>query len=212
MNKKYNMILMSYWRTAFDWFVIELRSRDVKKIAYIINADKQKFADNPEFTLYDRDAMVGAGFEVDVIDLDDNKDLESRFADADLIYARGGNTFDLLDATRRSGFDKLLPKLLEKGKIYAASSAGCILVGPSLEISENDFMSDENNAGLADKAGLNLIETAVFPHYVDEYKDKFDKLMLDLNVKYSVARLHDNQVLLVGDGEQRIVNVEEDSK
>jgi len=212
VNKKYTLILMSYWRTAVDWFVTELRRRNVQKIAYIVNAERQKFRDVPDFVLYDRDALVQAGFEVDVMDLEAAENLEERLSRADLIYVRGGNTFDLLDSARNSGFDKLSPTLLKQGKIYAGSSAGSILVAPSIEITENDFMPDCNNAGLTDKAGLNLIDTAVFPHYLDEYKEKLDKLISDLGITYPVTRLHDNEVLVLENGTEKIIDITEAAK
>ncbi len=78
------------------------------------------------FLNFDRDKLVDMGFQVTDLDLKeyDQITLEAKLADIDLVLVAGGNTFYLLDQVRKSGFDKVIPKMLARGLIYVGSSAG----------------------------------------------------------------------------------------
>lgn len=49
------------------------------------------------------------------------------------IYISGGNTFYLLQELKRSGDDKEIIKLIEKGRIYIGESASSIIMAPNIE-------------------------------------------------------------------------------
>jgi len=207
MEKLHHLVLMSYWRPVSNWFVGYLRENNVKKIAYIMNADRQRLAENNDFVFYDFDFFQNSGFEVDLVDLDKEKDLVNVFKDKDLIYVRGGNTFELLDSVRNSGFDSLLPKLLESGVIYASSSAGSILPGPSIEIADNDFAPDYNSVGLKDMTGLGLVDFAIFPHWEERWRQKLNLLKSERKVNYPVKTLVDNQVVIIKNGKEEFLSI-----
>ncbi len=56
------------------------------------------------------------------------EEVETRLADKDVIFVVGGDTDYLMSVFQKTGFDKLLPKLLET-KVYVGSSAGSMVVG-----------------------------------------------------------------------------------
>lgn len=87
---------------------------------------------------YDAEIQVlhNLGINTVEITLEESRqsDLELRFSGIDAVYVAGGNTFYLLHHARQSGFDKLLPALLERGLVYIGSSAGSVIAGNTIEI------------------------------------------------------------------------------
>lgn len=54
------------------------------------------------------------------------------FAESDIIYFTGGNSFFLIDQLRKSGADELLKKELMNGKLMIGESAGAIICAPTI--------------------------------------------------------------------------------
>ena len=82
---------------------------------------------------------------------------------ADCIYVASGETFRLLHALKSTGADHLLVDSVRQGKLYAGSSAGAIIAGPSIEPAA--VMDDPSSApDLRDYTGLNFTEFVVVPH------------------------------------------------
>ena len=81
--------------------------------------------------------------------------LEKELAKTDIIFVEGGNTFYLLYHARKSGFDRALPKLLNKGKLYVGVSAGSYIPCPTIEAATWKHV-DRNKIGLKDLTGLDL--------------------------------------------------------
>ncbi len=119
--------------------------------------------------------------------------------DFEVIYVCGGNTFYLLKKVRESGFDNVIKKFIENGGIYFGVSAGSIIAGPNIEIAS---LGDENEVGLKDFTGLNLMDAAICPH-----SDKKDKKKIDAfkrKARYKIIPLTDEQALLVVDNTMKI--------
>jgi len=109
-----------------------------------------------------------------------------------VVYACGGNTFDILDAMRRSGFTRLIKSF--KG-LYIGVSAGSIIAGPSIRIAGWGSEGDKNNIKLRNLKGLKFTKVAVHPHYKEEHESEvnaFKKI-----VKYPVIAITDEQAILV---------------
>lgn len=140
--------------------------------------------------------------EVDLKNENENSLLE-KLSQYEVIYVEGGNTFYLLDWVRKSGFDKVLRKLTDEGKIYVGVSAGSILVGPNIELSNWKHDWDKNIVNLQDLTGLNLVPFATSPHFVEE-----DRALLEeksKTISYPLVALNDTQAILVYDGNVKIV-------
>ena len=119
----------------------------------------------------------------------------------DVIYFCGGDTFYLLDAIRRTGFDEIIKKFVQDpNKLYFGISAGSIIIGPNIEVSG---IGDKNEIGLKDLTGLNLIDVAISPHYYKEEENAVKQFQK--KVKYKILPLKDGQALLVLNGKQEII-------
>lgn len=81
---------------------------------------------NKNFVERDRQQLTALGFAVEDLDVEGRNEaqLRSLLGDEKLIYVQGGNTFYLLKTVRESGFDKLVPDLLDRGAVYLGASAG----------------------------------------------------------------------------------------
>jgi len=90
----------------------------------------------------------------------------------DAIYIGGGNTFSLLNKLKKSGFDKLLEKYVQNGKIIYGGSAGAIILGRDIQTAGFGRDSDKNIVSLKNFDGLNLIKNySIQCHYFPEEKE-----------------------------------------
>lgn len=129
----------------------------------------------------------------------DRKVSAAEINNPDVIYICGGNTFYLLKKIRQSGLDKILPGF---GGLYVGVSAGSVVMGPNVEVS-GPF--DENDVGLSDTTGLKIVDFAVVPHC--QNKDRAIIEDLKNRVSYEIMELTDNQAVLVGSGERKIIGL-----
>lgn len=88
--------------------------------------------------------------------------LEKVLRDNDLIWLAGGNCYYLRYWMRESGFDQILPGLLQDGPVIAGESAAAIVMGPTLKYF-HDQKESENGPELID-AGLGIVDYVVVPH------------------------------------------------
>ena len=114
----------------------------------------------------DRARLRELGFTVEDVSLKNETEhsLSEIFKNTDIVFIEGGNTFYLLDLVRKSGFDKAIKLFLERGGIYVGVSAGSIIAGPTIETAAWKY-ADKNIVGLADLAGLGLVNFLISPHY-----------------------------------------------
>jgi dipeptidase E len=98
-------------------------------------------------------------------------DVERRIKTKDVIFIIGGNTEYLMSVFQKTGFSKLLPKLLEE-KIYVGSSAGSMVLGiqPPLAL-QAEFYGEELDYGT--KKYLELIDYAILPHLDSPHFNNF---------------------------------------
>ena len=90
-------------------------------------------------------------------------DIQNEIASANCIYVASGEVFRLLNSLRSTGADRLLTDAVNQGKLYAGSSAGAIIAGPSIEPAS--IMDDPKTAPqLTDYTGLNLTPHVIVPH------------------------------------------------
>lgn len=89
-----------------------------------------------------------------------------RLLDSDMIYFSGGNTYSLLHALRSSGFDRYVERYVRGGGFVAGHSAGAIIMTPVIDTAGYpDEEADENEVGITDLTGMNLVPFEYFPHY-----------------------------------------------
>ena len=132
----------------------------------------------------DRRALVELGYQVTDVTLKDENpsSLKSLLAPFDIIFVAGGNTTYLAEHARRAGFKGVIHDLLRQGKLYVGSSAGSILVGPTVEpFIEEDLPDLPPEFDIEDTATLGLVDYVVLPHHpaFAEKNDKLAKLFKD---------------------------------
>lgn len=94
----------------------------------------------------------------------------------DGVWITGGNTHYIRYAMAKSGFDRIIRKLLDDGLVYAGESAGAMVVAPNIELCED---SPEDLADVPEiiDEGLNLYNKLILPHWdVPEYKEELMKI------------------------------------
>lgn len=129
-------------------------------------------------------------------------ELSEALLGVEIIYVEGGNSFYLLKSVKESGFDKILPGLLDKGVIYMGSSAGSYIACPTIEMATWKHQ-DRDRYGVTDFRALALVPFLVSVHYRDEYRELLTEKIRDC--KLLVRVLNDEQAILVqGDGVQLI--------
>jgi dipeptidase E len=94
-------------------------------------------------------------------------------ADFGGIYIGGGNTFLLLHTLRATKFDELLLKYIRSDMPVFGGSAGAIIFGKTIDTAAFCDDPDENEIGLRDTQGLNLVNGhAIQCHYVTSQKEE----------------------------------------
>lgn len=123
----------------------------------------------------------------------------------DVIFVCGGNTFYLLYHARQSGFDKAVIRLIDEGKVYIGSSAGSLLVGPSLEPIKN---LDKISAApeLKSLVGLNIVNIIVLPHFdTEKYRERNEKALRDYKDQFKMIAINDDQAVIVEGDNYKVV-------
>lgn len=134
------------------------------------------------------------------------EELAKKLQNIGLVYVFGGNTFVLRRAYARSGFDKILPNLLENGVVYSGFSAGSAILSPSLR--GYDLTDDPNIVSPEYDTetiwdGLNLIPFSIEPHYRSNHPEA---PTVELGVEYHKKHkmpyqtLRDGEAIIVHDG------------
>jgi dipeptidase E len=87
----------------------------------------------------------------------------------DAIYIGGGNTWNLMQELRNSGFSHEFVSYIKNGGVVYGGSAGAIVLGKNI-----DTHNDENKINLKDTAGFNLLgDYSVACHYTNEQESLF---------------------------------------
>ncbi len=182
---------------------------DKIRVAHIITASKVE--NDKSYVDQDRELMQEAGFNVEDIDIEgkNKKQLMKLLSVVDIIYVQGGNTFYLLKQIRKSGFNKIIKKLLSKGILYIGVSAGSIVAGKTVQTA--GWRGEKERFGLINLKGLKLIKSDIFLHYKPEdleiikQKPKRVKKRLRVLTDEQALFIFGRKVMLVGEGEAIVV-------
>ena len=127
-------------------------------------------------------------------------DIRNEINLADCIYVASGEAFRLLDALRLTGTDHLLVEAVQNGTLYAGSSAGAMVAGPSIEPAS--IMDNPQTAPqLTDHTGLSLTPYVIVPHAQGTTGPYSIKVISETVAQYgrdwNLLLLRDGQALLV---------------
>ena len=114
-------------------------------------------------------SVIGGRIEFVDLQAHDEDHILKRINEADMIFCFGGNTDYLANVFTKTGFDKILPKILQE-KVWVGSSAGsCVLC--------NKESIETQSAVYKEKCGfdhyMNIIPIVFLPHLHGWFK--FDK-------------------------------------
>lgn len=173
------------------------------RIAYIPTAAKG--ASSQDFLEVRRQEFAREGYHYEEIDIDDKgeEELYALLQGKDAVIVEGGSTFYLLDSVRRSGFDRVIKKLLPEGLIYIGGSAGSYICCPTIEMATWKHQDKYSHINIEDLKAMNLVPFLVTVHFKDEYREVVRKGIQ--NAAYPVRVLTDEQALLVQDGKVTLV-------
>src|SRR3989339_136802 len=179
-----------------DIMAILPKPADAIRVAYIITASKP--VENKFYVEEDARLMKEAGFNVHEIDIEGKnpEQLLHLLSNFDIIYMQGGNPYYLLAKIRRSGFKKVLKKLLKKGIIYVGASSGSMVAGVNIEAG-NWKDKERDKFGLTNLSAMNFIPYSIFVHYAPEHQEIIKKQ--SNRVKNQLKILTDSQALFVLD-------------
>lgn len=201
-----------------------MKSKQVKKIVLfstphqevMVNVAKEIFPDNlenrviaympaegredgKEFEKYWLELARLNLAEISIIDnVIDSDEERKKIEKANILIITGGNTCNLLNNIRKNNLEKAIKDFFMKDEfIYAGFSAGAVLITPTVKIATIEPIN-ENEIGLEDLSGLNIIPTEILPHYDAR---KF-KAILE---KYS--KTSENEIITIGEKEVITLNM-----
>jgi dipeptidase E len=152
---------------------------------------------------YSMSEMKDFGIDVSEINIAKNDSFPD-LPEFDIYYVCGGNTFYILDRMRKTGIDKILIEAVRKNKLYVGVSAGSIITGPDIEVTEIGINPDSNDVNLLDMSGLKFVPFIITPHYnqeeekdVEEFKKK--------RAGETVIALTDGQAVFADDSGYKII-------
>jgi len=143
------------------------------RVAVIVNAVDDNPPDERARKLVEEvDDLRGLGLTAEEIDLRDHfeqrGELERRLRSVDALWIRGGNTWILARAMRRSGADELIRRTVRSDElVFAGYSAAAVVAAPSLRgLEETDDPDVVPDGYLPERIedGLGFLEYHVVPH------------------------------------------------
>lgn len=149
-----------------------------------------------------REGFNKLGIKPDVIDLHKFYkrkpiSLAKKLNSYDLLWVRGGNVYFLRYVMNKSGFDEAIKIALANGLVYAAQSAGTLVVCPTLKYL--DIVEGPRKTPNVIWKGIGLVKIVPLPHwhssFIGEEVKKVYKLLVISREK--VIRLTDEEALMV---------------
>ncbi len=179
------------------------------KIALIENAAYGEPGE--KLWLYENRAAIQAhGFDVELVDLEDYKNmtsrLEEKLLEKDVVWLGGGNTYYLRWVLKETGADEIIKKLVSGDRfVFGGGSAGAVVAGPTIEFFET--ADDPKSAPELILSGLSLTDIVVVPHYGNE---QYGHVMKDIENKLNAAgyksqAVTDEQALVINGPVQKII-------
>lgn len=140
---------------------------------------------------------------IDIVDISAiSKDSwKPRLEEVNVLFLGGGNTFHLMHWVRKSGLEKLLPKIL-KTRVYVGISAGSCIAGATIYNSVQNLFGEKYNLKI--EKGLGLVDFQFIPHLNSPYFKKINEKNLEIASKdltKPIYALDDNSAIVI-DGDK----------
>ncbi|AKM78407.1 MAG: Peptidase family S51 [Candidatus Wolfebacteria bacterium GW2011_GWE1_48_7] len=163
-----------------------LKNKPATKVAFIANASDNA-QEHPWWVDNDRIKFKELGYETTDIDLRTitAEELEQTLADADILHIAGGAVFYLVGLIRKRGLESTIVDTIKNDSIiYTGTSAGAMIMGPSLAMFAFDEEEKPFLADVPDQKGLGIINFSIMPHsnnpeFVNEFGKVVEKLPIN---------------------------------
>lgn len=134
---------------------------------------------------------------------------QKRLQSADIIIIGGGNTYYLAYAIKKYGLDEELKELI-KTKVYVGISAGSMVLGNSVALSDSKKVID-NNILLYKEKGLGITDFLIKPHFNSPYFPDANSIDIAkkkqiLQIKESVYLIDDMSAVLINGSKLAIIS------
>lgn len=194
--------------------LLEMTGKDPKdiKVAFIPTAANVEGGDKVAwfFRQYEDLRRIGITW-IDMVDFTAaDVDWRARLDVCDVLYLSGGNTFYLLDQTRKQGFDDYLKTVLDS-KVYVGASAASITMTSSIDVAAIP-PGDPNLPNLTDLTGLGYVDFEIEPHCdegrfatMETYAKEYNKKIYAIDDQTAI-KVTDSHIEVVSEGEWRICN------
>lgn len=191
--------------------LIEMTEKGNKKVAFVNNAldfatdiERRRKSDQMDIL-----GLEKLGFSVDILDLKlyfiEQKSLEEKLDDYDVIWVRGGNTFVLAQAMKLSGLDRIIKSYYKSKKdiVYGGYSAGICILTPTLKgihLVDDPHIKPYGEHYETVWAGLGVLNYSLAPHYQSDHPESND---IDKAIDYMIQNkipfkaLKDGEVLII---------------
>jgi dipeptidase E len=136
-------------------------------------------------------------------------EIETRINRCDVIFVIGGNNDYLMHVFDKTGFSKLLPKLLET-KVYVGSSAGSMVAGKRISTKAYSSIYGEHET-FGVETYLNLVNFAIKPHLNSPQwpNNRAEKLAISCaGTDFPVYALQDDSAIVVNGTAQKFIGSE----
>lgn len=212
------LYLSSYRLGNYADELVKLVGKPGAKVAVCQNAldwstDLERKAERLEVEFDDMKRLGFAPEELDLRDYFDKPGLVDRLQSYDMVWFRGGNTFILVKAMRRSGFNDVIERLIKTNRlVYAGYSAAFCAMATSLHgvelVDDKDATADGYGPGDV-WDGFGLIDFYPIVHFRSEHAEsaqteKEYEYLKKLGVPVKTFR--DGDVYIVNDTEKRILS------
>lgn len=136
-------------------------------------------------------------------------EVEARILEKDVIFVVGGNTDYLMHVFNKSGFAKLLPKLLET-KVYVGSSAGSMVMAKRVPgEAYRKIYGEPYDYGVTEYLGF--VDLAIKPHFMSpHFPNNRPEVLQEVasGMSFPVYGLQDDSAILIDDAEQKFIGSE----
>lgn len=194
---------------VIDRFIVHLSGKAAPKMLFIPTAsyDAKGYIDLV------RQKFGELGCIVDTLCLISNtyedKEIYDKIISSDIIYVGGGDTVRMMEKWRENKLDVYLVDAYNKGIVLSGLSAGSIcwfMFGHS----DSDSFLNKGQWDYTRAEGLGLIPAAHCPHYNEEGRENFDKMLERENI--SGIALEDNTAFIEINGEYQILKSDKSRK
>jgi dipeptidase E len=149
--------------------VVSNLARGAKR-AVVVTTAEPKLKERNRNAMLAHETLLAAGVpSVEFFDFDSRASTD--LAAFDLVYLAGGNPYYLLQRVRETGVDAIIEGMIAAGRPFIGSSAGALLLGPSLNVVPV-FDTSVPDLGCRNPTARGIVPFTVLPH-TNRWKARF---------------------------------------